>query len=151
MSCEASKKEVAVYRPLVAFIALGVFVAPGASAQPARAPAAPRIAGPAAVPVPRTEFIQTMDTEFRRMDANKNNVLTRAEIEQFQRTASLLEAQARIRALFARLDTDKNGQLSEAEFGKMPVTVASTNAGPMIGQYDLNRDGSITLVEYRTA
>lgn len=140
-----------MYKPTAAFIALGLLVATGASAQPARTPAPARSASPTAVPVPRAAFIQTMDTEFRKMDANRNNVLTRAEIEQFQRTASLLEAQARIRALFARLDTDKNGQLSEAEFGKMPVTVASTNAGPMIGQYDLNRDGSITLVEYRTA
>jgi hypothetical protein len=114
-----------------------------------RAPA--QNVGPTAVPVPRTAFIQTMDAEFRKMDADKNNVVTRIEIEQFQRAVSYLEAQARVRTLFAQLDTDRNGQLSPTEFGKMAVAPAPPKATPILGQADLNRDGKITLVEYRTA
>ena len=135
-----------MHQPAAAFIALGLLVAPGASAQPARPSAAPT-----AVPVPRTDFIRTMDTEFRQMDADKNNRVTRAEIVQFQRAVGLLEAQNRVRALFTRLDTDRNGQLSAAEFAKMAVAPAAPNPAPILGQADLNRDGSITIVEYRTA
>jgi hypothetical protein len=132
--------------PAAAFIALGLI-----SAQPARAPAPARAVNPTAVPVPRTAFIQTMDAEFRKMDADKNNLVTGTEIEQFQRAVSYLEAQARVRTLFAQLDTDRNGQLSPTEFGKLAVAPAPPKAAPILGQADLNRDGKITLVEYRTA
>lgn len=135
-----------MHRPPVAFIVLALLAAAQAGAQPARAPAAP-----AAVPVPRTAFIQTMDTEFRQMDADKNNRVTRTEIEQFQQAVGLLQAQNQVRALFVRLDTDRNGQLSAAEFSRMAVAPAPPNPAPVMSQADLNRDGSITLVEYRTA
>jgi Ca2+-binding EF-hand superfamily protein len=92
-----------------------------------------------------------MDTEFRKMDVDKNDRLTAAEVEQFQRAVGVLEAQNRVRSLFAQLDTDRNGQLSQAEFGKMAVTPAPPNAARIIGPSDLNRDGSVTLVEFRTA
>ena len=137
-------------RLVTAFIAMGLIAATNASAQPARAPAPARTVKSTAVPVPRTTFIQTMDSEFRKMDANKNNIVTRIEIEQFQRAASALEAQSRVRALFAQLDTDRSGHLSPAEFGKMAATPPPPNAAPVLGQADLNRDGTITLVEYRT-
>jgi len=135
----------------VAFIALGLAVGSSASAQPAGTKPGTTAARPTAVPVPRTEFIQTMDAEFRKMDTDKNNVVTRAEIEQFQRASAAAAAAARLRELFVRLDTDKNGQLSPAEFGNMAVTPPPPNAKPLLDQHDLNRDGSISLVEYRTA
>lgn len=144
-----------MHRRVVAFIALGLLATVDANAQTARPPAPlpprPRSAVPAPVPVPRTDFIKTMDIEFQQMDADKNNRVTRTEVEQFQRSVSVLEAQNRVRALFAQLDTDKNGQLSAAEFSKMAVTPPAPNPTPVMSQADLNRDGSITLVEYRTA
>jgi Ca2+-binding EF-hand superfamily protein len=131
------------------FVALGLIAASAMAAPPAaKAPAAP--ARPAAVPVPRTDFIRTMDAEFGRMDANQDKVVTRAEIEQFERAANLVQARAAARVLFARMDTDKNGQLSPAEFEQM-VTPAAPNPAPVLAQNDLNKDGRITLVEYRTA
>jgi Ca2+-binding EF-hand superfamily protein len=141
----------AVKHPAGAFIAVSLMFGSSTNAQQARKPASAANAGPTAVPVPRTDFIQTMDIEFRKMDTNRNNILTKTEIEQFQRGAIQAEARARVHALFAQLDSDKNGQLSAAEFASMPVTVASANAAPILGQHDLNRDGTITLVEYRTA
>lgn len=133
----------------VSLIAVGLMIAPVASAQQGSKPAsAPKVT--AAAPVPRTVFIQTMDGEFGKMDADKDKLLTKAEIEQFQRAVSQLEAQARARELFARLDADRNGQLSIAEFGQT-VAAAPPNAAPVLGHADLNRDGRITLVEYRTA
>ena len=133
----------------VAFIAIGLAISSSAGSQSTK----PKTAATAltAVPVPRTEFIRTMDAEFRRMDADRNNVATRAEIEQFQRASAAAAADARLRELFARLDTDKNGQLSSAEFGKMAVSAPPPNAKPVLDRDDLNHDGSISLVEYRTA
>ena len=140
-----------MHRRAVALIVLGLLASSSASAQTARPAPPPRPTAPAAVAVPRTDFIKTMDIEFQQMDADKNNRVTRTEVEQFQQAVGLLEAQNRVRALFARLDTDRNGQLSAAEFSRMAVAPVPPNAAPVLSQADLNRDGSITLVEYRTA
>ena len=91
-----------------------------------------------------------MDTEFRKMDADKNGTVTRAEIEAFDRAVSVVKAQAKNRQLFARLDADRNGQLSAAEFARL-ASPAPVDAAPMLSRMDLNRDQSLTLVEYRTA
>jgi hypothetical protein len=101
-------------------------------------------------PVLRTEFIQVMDTEFKQMDADKNGILTRKEIEDFQRATGILAARQRNIALFQALDKDKNGQLTPAEFANLPMSVPAPNAAPVLAQVDTNRDGSITMVEYRT-
>lgn len=121
-----------------------LIAAASASAQPAVTQVAPQ-------PVPRSAFIATMDTEFRQMDADKNGTLTRLEIEQFQRAMSNLRAQARAQALFNRLDSDRNGQLSPAEFARLPIAPPAADAAPVLAQTDLNKDQSVTLVEYRTA
>ena len=102
-------------------------------------------------PLARTQFIADMDAEYRKMDADKNGQLTRIEIEQYQKLQAVAQASARNRAWFSQLDADKNGQLSPAEFGKMAVASQPPNATPVLSQTDLNRDGRVTLVEYRTA
>jgi hypothetical protein len=149
-------QEVNVKRVLSLSGVIGMLAATTAvAAQPAKAPpasaSAPQQGQVAPVPVPRTEFIATMDREFRAMDANKDGILTRQEIEQFQRAQATAQAQAQNRALFARLDTDHNGQLSPAEFVQLPVTIPAPNAAPVLAQSDLNKDQSISLVEWRTA
>ena len=107
--------------------------------------------GPLApTPVARTAFIQVMDTEFKQMDADKNGILTKKEIEDFQRAISILAAQRRSVALFQALDKDKNGQLSPAEFANLQVSVPNPNAAPLLAQTDFNRDGQVTLVEFRS-
>jgi Ca2+-binding EF-hand superfamily protein len=112
--------------------------------------AAPALAQVAATPVPRTEFIQVMDTEFKQMDADKNGILTKKEIEDFQRSTSILVARQRNIALFQALDKDKNGQLTPSEFANLPMNVPAPNPAPVLAQTDTNRDGQITMVEYRT-
>jgi len=92
-----------------------------------------------------------MDSEFRKMDADKNGLLTKTEIEQYQKLQAVAQAAARNRALFAQLDTDKNGQLSKAEFAKIATPAPAANAQPILASRDLNRDGQISLVEHRTA
>lgn len=146
LGSEADEGADVIYFPAAALIALSA-----ATAQPAPkpAPANPKIAAP--VPVARTAFIQTMDAQFDRFDADKNKIISRAEIEQFQRAAAAAEVRARAKALFASLDADKNGQLSAAEFERMPISAPPINAAPILGESDINKDGRITLVEFRTA
>lgn len=105
----------------------------------------------AATSIPRSQFIADMDTQFRKMDADKNGQLTRIEIEQFQKLTAIAEAQARNRALFAQLDADKNGQLSQTEFAKVNAPAPAANGQPMIARMDSNRDSQINLIEHRTA
>jgi hypothetical protein len=102
------------------------------------------------VPIPRSLFIATMDSEFKERDADKNGVVTKKEVESFQRTLFTRANQERLTALFRRLDADKSGQLSQAEFASLNLPTPPVNAGVLLSQVDLNRDGQVTLVEYRT-
>lgn len=104
-----------------------------------------------AEPLARSRFIADMDNEFRKMDADKNGLLTRIEIEQYQKLSAVAQAEARNRALFAQLDADKNGQLNKNEFAKLVTAPPAANAQPMLSRMDGNRDQQISLVEHRTA
>jgi Ca2+-binding EF-hand superfamily protein len=92
-----------------------------------------------------------MDAQFGKMDADKNGLVTRPEIEQFEKQRALAEAQARNESLFDQLDVNKNGQISATEFAKLVTEPAVTSAQPMLGREDGNRDGQISLVEHRAA
>ena len=135
-------------------IIIAVLVASGSWAQ-AIAQAAPGTATPnpavSPVPVPRTAYLESMDGEFKRMDTDKNGVVTAAEIQLFQRAAAAEQARARHEALFDKLDSDRNGQISKGEFARAQPPAPQGVASPLLGQADLNRDQRVTLVEYRTA
>jgi len=70
-----------MFKRLVALVLVAAVAGPVAAqnAKPAR-PAS----GPEAQPIPRTTFISNMDTEFRKMDADHDGVLTRKEVETYQ-------------------------------------------------------------------
>ncbi len=147
---------VAVISALVAVPAWGQAVKP-ASSQARPAVSQPEIGAPqpaarqaGAQAISRSVFLANMDTEFRKMDADKNGTITKSEIEGFERAVSVVKAQAQNRQLFARLDADRNGQLSAAEFARL-ASPSPVNAAPLLAHADLNRDQSITLVEYRTS
>jgi len=91
-----------------------------------------------------------MDAQFKQMDADKNGILTRKEIEDFQRAKSYLVVQSRNTALFQSLDKDHNGILTAAEFAALPMNRPLPNAAPVLAQTDANRDGQITIVEFRS-
>ena len=118
------------------------------AASPALAQQTGDQAGPK--PIPRAQFIAGMDAEFRRMDRDNNGQVTRAEIEQAERSKAEASAEARNRAQFVALDTNKNGQLSPAEFAKL-TSPPMVNAEPVLARMDGNHDQQISLVEYRTA
>ena len=121
-----------------------------AAAGPSLAQAAPASASAGSRPIARAVFLANMDSEFGKMDADKNGQVTKDEIESFERAVSVVKAQAKNRQLFNRLDANHDGQLSAAEFSQL-ASPASPNAAPILSHMDLNRDQSITLVEYRTA
>ena len=102
-------------------------------------------------PLPKSQFIDGMDGEFRKMDGDKNGQLTKSEIEQFQTQQQAAQGRARNKALFAQLDKDKNGQLSQSEFARIATPAPVANAQPMISRMDGNRDSQISSSEYRAA
>lgn len=99
--------------------------------------------------VPRTNYIATMDQEFGKIDADKNGKVIRTEIEAYDLAAALGNARARAQATFVQLDTDRNGQISPAEFLKLITGSPSVDGRPLLAKLDLNKDGQISLIEYR--
>lgn len=83
------------------------------------------------------------------MDVDKNGLVTRKEIEDFQRSTSVLAARQRNAGLFQALDKDRNGQISAGEFAGLPMNLPQPNAAPELAQVDRNRDGQATIIEYR--
>lgn len=130
-------------RILVGMITCGL-AATAALGQQKTAPESPQ-------PLARSQFLASMDGEFRKMDADKNGQLTRIEIEQFQKLQAVANAEARNRDLFMELDTNKNGQLSPAEFTRLITPPPEANAQPVLARMDGNHDSQISLVEYRAA
>ncbi len=116
----------------------------------APAPLLAQAAAPAPQPIPRAAFIGTMDGEFRKIDADRDGEITRAEIEQFQRAAAAARVQALRGQLFAGLDADRSGQISAAEFTRMPINPPRTDATTLL-RFDTSRDGKVSLLEHRTA
>lgn len=135
-----------MFKRMIALLSVAALAAPVA-AQPAKPVAAP--AAPQAQPIPRAVFLSNMDSEFKRMDTDRDGALSKKEIEDFQVSQIIAAAQARKRALFAALDTDHNGALSLAEFMRLPSNEQAPNAAPMIQRFDTNRDSKISQVEYR--
>ncbi len=125
---------------LIAILMLGL--ASGASAQTAAQPTTNDN-------VLRAAYIATMDVEYSKMDGDKNGKVTRAEIETFDRGVALGQARARAQALFAQLDVDRNGQLSLVEFGKMVSGSPQVDGRPLLGKFDTNKDGAVSLIEHR--
>lgn len=139
-------------RTFAAAATAGCAMVVGGQGEAADSPAAAKAAAQPGPPaVSRATFIATMNGEFAKMDANKDGIVTRKEIEDYQRAAAKLEEQALQQHLFAALDTDHNGVISPQEFSKLVLPVPPVNAAPVLAQADLNHDGKITLVEYRTA
>lgn len=103
-------------------------------------------------PLSRADFIRQMDAEFQRFDGDGNGVVLPEEIAAAQRTAAQAEALRQNAAAFASLDKDGNGVLSPEEFSALANPDAlPVNPDPLMQQFDSDRDGAVTLVEYRIA
>jgi Ca2+-binding EF-hand superfamily protein len=133
-----------MYRPLILVPAL--LLATAAQAQAQAQPAA--AAAPA---VARTQFIADMDTQFRKMDADKNGQLNRTEIEQFQRLTAVAESRARNQALFRQLDRDRNSYIDANEFAAATPAPTTVNGMAVIARMDSDQNQAVSMVEHRTA
>lgn len=136
-------------KSLVAGIFLLSLAAFGSSASRAIA----QISRPSRAPVAalsRATFLATMEADYRKLDANGNGVATRTEVQAFQRQVLIAAGTKRARAIFTRMDTDRSGQVSFAEFTKENVVVPeNVDISAAMTRLDPNKDGNITLVEYR--
>ena len=105
---------------------------------------------PSGQPLQRQQFITQMDAEFQRLDSDGNGMIVAAEIASSQRAAARAQALQQNQVIFARLDSDKNGSLTQQEFAQLVnVEAMPVDTAPMMQQFDTDRDGIITLVEYR--
>lgn len=126
-----------------------------ATIAPATAQTAPAARAPAAAqqPIPRTSFMQRIDSVFVAADANKDGFADRAELEAVQvkelnaRKAFVLKQRE---AAFRSLDKDNNGSLSMAEFNAVVVAQPiKTDTASVLGKFDTNKDGKVSLAENR--
>ena len=134
---------------LILFLAsapIAPLAAQGAAPAPATAAKAPQ-------PIPRTAFMQRIDSVFVVADANKDGFADRAELEavqvkDFNAQKALVLRQRE--ALYKRLDKDSNGSLTLAEFNA-PVAGApvKTDTASVLSRFDTNKDGKVSLAENR--
>ncbi|WP_427966607.1 EF-hand domain-containing protein [Altererythrobacter sp.] len=93
-----------------------------------------------------------MDTEFARFDRDGNGVILPEEVAAAQREAATTEALRQNRQVFGKLDQDGNGQLSPQEFSALANPQAiPIDPTPIMSQFDTDKDGIVTLIEYRIA
>ena len=122
-----------------------------ATIAPANAQNAP--AANTAQPIPRTAFMQRIDSVFVVADANKDGFADRAELESVQvkelnaRKAFVIKQRE---AGFRTLDKDNNGSLSMTEFNAVVAAQPiKTDTASVLGRFDTNKDGKVSLAENR--
>jgi Ca2+-binding EF-hand superfamily protein len=123
----------------VALVASGAALAQAQKPQPA-----------APTSMPRAKVVANAESEFARVDTNKDGQMSRAEIETFQRAAATEMRTRRNKAVFAALDSDKSGQISAAEFAKINAAPIKVDVSEVL-RVDSNKDGQISLAEHRAA
>ena len=127
-------------------LALSAFLLLTASA----ASAQPRSITTTAKPLSRAEFITTMDGEFGKLDANRDGIATRAEVDAQQQRLAAATISQRARLLFARLDADHNGQVSADEFVRANLAqMKKVDGTAVMNRLDANHDAKVSAVEYR--
>ena len=114
------------------------------------ASAQPRTMKASAQPLSRAAFITTMDSEFGKLDANRDGVATRAEVDAQQQRLAAATISQRARALFAQLDADHDGKVSAEEFVRANLAqMKKVNGTAVMNRLDTNHDAKVSAVEYR--
>jgi Skp family chaperone for outer membrane proteins len=130
--------------------AFAIMFAGAAFAQAGTKPAAPQ----APQSITRARVTAQVDAEFKRLDANGDGKINKAEIQAAvdKMTANTAaEIKKRQDEEFSKLDTDKNGQLSLAEYeAGVKITPKAGAADQRLQAFDTNKDGVITPAEFRS-
>jgi Ca2+-binding EF-hand superfamily protein len=110
-------------------------------------------AGNGAKPVPRADFVKSVDARFAAVDTNHDGTLSKSELQAAQARVMqqmMAARQQRIQAEFKQLDTNHDGQLSAQEFAAaVPTLRASETSDQMMQQLDTNHDGKVGPDEFR--
>ena len=103
-------------------------------------------------PIPRAQYLQTVDGHFSGADTNHDGLLTKAEVAA-QQQRDLDKAKAGLNQKFTvefnRLDTNRDGKLSVQEFlAGIPALKLGEGADQMIARLDTNHDGRLSFEEW---
>jgi hypothetical protein len=131
----------------------GITAAANVPAAPPQTGTKPAPAAPQPEPT-RAVLVKNLDANFKSIDTNGDGTLSQAELAAAQLKTEqqrLALIRSRLEAEFAKLDANHDGTLSKAEFmAAAPETVATpTNGAALQSQFDKNKDGKITIDEYR--
>ena len=125
------------------------------AAMPATATAAqPEEKSDVEKPITKAEISARLDTDYADMDADKDGKLTAEEVNARlvkSAEAKVEELKKERDAAFAKIDANGDGTISRAEFdekAKLP-TIKQPDAKPFLDRFDANKDGAITLEEFR--
>jgi hypothetical protein len=104
-------------------------------------------------PIPRAEYLKTVDGHFAAADANHDGFLSKPEmVAQLQRDLDTAKSKVNqeITARFNQLDTNHDGKLTLQEFMALTPALRSTETPEQIlARLDANHDGKISAEEFR--
>ena len=104
-------------------------------------------------PVPRADFIKSIDSRFNAIDTNHDGFISKQEIIAEEQRAIVQINQARdqkMQAEFKKLDTNHDGQLSMQEFmAAAPQVRVKETPDQALSGFDTNHDGKISADEFR--
>jgi Ca2+-binding EF-hand superfamily protein len=100
----------------------------------------------------KAELQKSLDSNYARMDTDKNGALSRTEVQSAQATASQQAQQVigqQVEAEFAKLDSNKDGQISLAEFKTAAPKARTGSVDQFLQRFDSNKDGTVAPAEYK--
>jgi Ca2+-binding EF-hand superfamily protein len=107
---------------------------------------------PALQPQKRADIAAKLEAEYKNVDSNGDGTLDAAEIQAAQAKAAQAASDAlskRLETEFVKLDTNNDKQLSLAEFKAAAAARPSNSPAEVMEQMDKNKDGKVTVEEYR--
>jgi Ca2+-binding EF-hand superfamily protein len=153
---ENSGENIVTARYLILAVTIAAATASPALATAAAPAAAPKTVAPkpAAQALTRAAMTNQLDKTFKAIDTNGDGTVTAAEIgaaelKVLQQRAGA--ARTRMDAEFGKLDTNHDGQLSKVEFmaASPQAPTAAPNGATLLARLDKNKDGKVTVDEYR--
>jgi len=100
-------------------------------------------------PLARADYLRLMDQEFTILDTDRDGVVTAAEVAAKQQSDMRTQALQANQQLFVQVDVNGDGYLSPEEFAALAATGQQTDGSQFMARVDLDRDGTVTLIEHR--